>query len=184
MDRMNHSSDLSLNEQVKKTGFSCLFCGNCCSETEPGSNLVLVSPEEVRSIMELSGLTFEEIAEPYPEIIHEFGCEYTFGWVIRRVGDNCMFHSDGRCMVYASRPWICRTYPFMLSEDGLEIHPCPGIGSCKSCVTSLEIAFDLVKRRDYEKEDENRILKIMQSEIVPKGQPVVIDGEGIKEYYG
>ena len=72
----------------------------------------------------------------------------------------------------------------MLTEDGLEIHPCPGIGSCNSCDTSMEIAFDLVKRRDYEKNDEKRILEIMQSEILPKGLPVVIDGEGIKEYYG
>jgi len=184
MDRMSHSSELSLNEQVKQTGFSCLSCGNCCRETEPGSNLVMVSPEEVRRIMVQSGLTFEEIAEPYPEIIHELGHEYTFGWVIRREGDHCMFHSDGRCMVYARRPWICRTYPFMLVECGLEIYPCPGIGSCNSCATSLEITFDLVRRRDYEKKDENRILEIMQSEIVPKGRPVVIDGEGIKEYYG
>ncbi|MDD1724874.1 MAG: YkgJ family cysteine cluster protein [Methanospirillum sp.] len=173
-----------MTDQIRDTGFSCLSCGSCCRETEPGSNLVMVGPEEIRRMMDASGLAFEEIVTPYPSKIHDSGREYTFGWVIRRKEDHCMFLRDNTCLIYASRPWICRTYPFMLTEEGLKVHPCLGIGSLKETERPLDLAFTLCMRLDYEQEEEDRIREILQSAIVPEDRPVVIDGEGIKEYYG
>ena len=71
-------------------------------------------------IMEGTGLSFEEIVRPYPELIIDSGRQYTFGWVLRHVGDHCMFLKDNCCMIYNFRPWICRTFPFMISEEKLD----------------------------------------------------------------
>lgn len=176
--------DKTLTSRIRDTGFSCISCGSCCRETEPGSNLVMVSPGEIRRMMEASGLAFEEIVTPYPSTIRESGREYTFGWVIRRKDDHCMFLRDNSCLIYESRPWICRTYPFMLTDEGLQVHPCPGIGSLKETEKSVDLAFTLCMRLDYEQEEEDHIREILRTEKIPEDTPVVIDGEGIKEYYG
>jgi Fe-S-cluster containining protein len=88
----------------------------------------MVGREEISTIMKSTGLSFEEIVVPYPDRIVEGGRTYTFGWVLRRNGDRCQFLKESGCAIYESRPWICRTYPFMLDEDGLSIHPCEGGG--------------------------------------------------------
>ena len=88
----------------------------------------MVGHEEISDIMEHTGLSFGEIAEPYPDRILEGDLDYTFGWVLRRTGDRCRFLDESSCQIYPVRPWICRTYPFVLDENGLTIHPCEGTG--------------------------------------------------------
>jgi len=144
----------------------------------------MVGCEEISKIMTSTGLSFEEIVEPYPDRIVEGDRTYTFGWVLRRNGDRCQFLKESGCAIYESRPWICRTYPFMLDEQGLTIHPCEGTGRNKESADAVGIAFDLCRRYAYEQEQEEKIRSILQSEGIPAGRPVVIDTEGIKEYHG
>lgn len=174
----------SLYDRIRSTGFSCVQCGSCCREIEPGSNLVMVGPEEISSIMEGSGLSFEDIAEPFPDRISESGRDYTFGWVIRRSGNHCRFLDNDRCMIYENRPWICRTYPFMVDDNGLSAYACEGIGTVKDSEEALDLAFDLCKRREYERGQDDKIRNFLSSHVIPAGKPVVIDAEGIKEYHG
>jgi uncharacterized protein len=143
-----------------------------------------VGPDEISRIMEGSNLSFEEIVEPYPERICESGKNYTFGWIIRRIGDHCMFLSDNRCTIYNARPWICRTYPFMLDEEGLKVHPCFGLQTTGEIEEPLDIALNVLKRWEYEQQDEEKIRNYLRTKTIPTGRPVVIDGEGIKEYHG
>lgn len=178
------SSPPSLAARIRETGFTCLHCGSCCRETEPGSNLVMVGPEEISKIMEYTDLSFEEIVEPYPDRIVEDCLDYTFGWVIRRTGDRCRFLDGTTCQVYPVRPWICRTYPFMLDENGLTIHPCEGTGEENSSRDAENIALDLCRRYAYEQEQDEKIRAIVRSGIIPAGKPVIIDAEGIKDYHG
>lgn len=179
---MTHS--LSLVGAIKETGFSCTRCGTCCKESEPGSNLVMVGPEEISRIIERSGLSFEDIVEPYPDRIQEGGKDYTFGWVLRRKNDQCMFLERNRCIIYEVRPWICQTYPFMLDNSGLSVHPCEGIRTVNHTNDAQEMALNLEKRLEYEQDQDDKILKILSSHSIPAGKPVVIDAEGIKEYHG
>ncbi len=174
----------SLADQIRRTGFFCTRCGSCCRETEPGSNLVMVGREEISTIMKSTGLSFEEIVVPYPDRIVEGGRTYTFGWVLRRNGDRCQFLKESGCAIYESRPWICRTYPFMLDEDGLSIHPCEGGGRKRDSADAVGIAFDLCRRYTYEQEQDEKIRSVLQSEVIPADRPVVIDTEGIWEYHG
>lgn len=144
----------------------------------------MVSPEEIHRIAEGSNRSFEEIVEPYPERICESGKDYTFGWILRQKDDHCMFLSENRCTIYENRPWICRTYPFMLDDDELAVHPCSGIQTGDEGDNAVDIAWDLLKRREFEEQDEEKIRTVLRTETIPAGRPVVIDGEGIKEYHG
>ncbi|NLV25763.1 MAG: YkgJ family cysteine cluster protein [Methanomicrobiales archaeon] len=174
----------TLVRTIRESGFSCTCCGACCTESEPGSNRVMVGPEEIRQIMDGTGLSFEEIAEPYPERIHDDGRDYTFGWVIHQKENKCIFLSKNRCTIYEFRPWICRTYPFVLDNNQLHTHPCNGLHKKQMTENPHQIALDLIKRQEYEHQDEEKIRKLLMTKTIPTGIPVVIDGEGIKEYHG
>ena len=134
--------------------------------------------------MTSTSLTFDEIAEPYPDTIHEGDRQYTLGWAIRRDVDRCRFLVDGRCSIYESRPWICRTYPFMLNNGKLAISPCNGIGtgdpnSIEQQVLN-QLIDDLQKRVYAEQAEEDRIAKVLATVNIPSGKMVVVDGEGMR----
>ena len=116
----------------------------------------MVGKEEISDIMEYTGLSFGEIAEPYPDRILEGDLDYTFGWVLRRTGDRCRFLDESSCQIYPVRPWICRTYPFMLDENDLTIHPCEGTGQNTGSADAENIAHDLCRRYAYEQEQDER----------------------------
>ncbi|HJK49675.1 MAG TPA: YkgJ family cysteine cluster protein, partial [Methanocorpusculum sp.] len=73
-----------VKQQVLEAGFSCLLCGACCSGPD---NEVMVSPPEIEMLAEATGMSRDEIAEPYPEWMQQDGCTFTFGWVLRRGED-------------------------------------------------------------------------------------------------
>jgi uncharacterized protein len=144
----------------------------------------MVSPAEVREIMSATSLTFDEVAEPYPDTIQEGERRYTLGWAIRRIGDRCRFLIEGRCTVYQSRPWICRTYPFMLHNGSLMVSPCSGISTEitkkwePEAVTQL--LGDLKGRQIAEKAEDERIAEVLTRVKIPAGKVVVVDGEGMR----
>lgn len=171
---------------IREKNFTCIRCGACCQETEPDSNMVMVGPDEVRAIMAATSLSFDEVAEPYPDTIREGDREYTFGWVIRRIGDGCQFLKQGRCMIYATRPWICRTYPFMLVQGNLTVSPCNGVGAGTESSDELitQIATDLITREQAELDEERLISEIMTQHSIPAGGLTVIDKDGIRIIHG
>ncbi len=171
-----------VRDKILGASFVCRRCSSCCREIEPGSNLVMVSPCEVRAIMAVTGLSFDDVAEPYPDTITEGKREYTFGWAIRRKNDRCIFLKDDSCQVYENRPWICRTYPFMLDHDTLIISSCPGIGTAipSAADRADQIVSDLLARRKAEEEEEERIAAILPTISIPPEKRVVIDSEGMR----
>lgn len=168
-------------EQIQSIGFHCSKCGACCSAVEMDSNLVMVTPDEIRQVSDAYDLSWQDIAEPYPEKIHDkAGHVYTFGWCIHRENTNCHFLKNGGCEIYQTRPWICRTYPFVLSDESVHVSPCPGLGSAISWDDALMLAKDLIARKMSESRDEEQVRSVFQNAQIPAGRFVVIDGDGIK----
>jgi len=167
--------------QLGSIGFRCRGCGACCRRIAEDSNLVLVSPAEVRTIMAATGMAWDEVAEPYPDFINAGnGAEYTLAWCLRRTADACIFLLDGRCSIYAHRPWICRTYPFMLVDDDLAVSECPGLGAPLTPLDARDVAADICRRQAAETMEEAGIRAVFREAAVPAGKRAVIDSEGVK----
>ncbi len=176
---MNNTSELA--ERIRSAGFACTSCGACCQCSGGDDWVVHLTPPEIRSIMALTGLGWDEVAVPYPETLEGGpGTRYTLGWSLKMTNGRCRFLVNGRCAVYDARPWICRTYPFMLDAERLVISECGGTGSPLPESAALQIARDLIARQSAEEEEGRRIRKILQEEPIPKGRFCVIDSEGVK----
>lgn len=168
--------------EIAETGFSCTRCGACCLGLGVEASLVMVTPPEIRAIMGVTGLGWDEIVEPFPESLTTTGgATYTFEWALRRREGRCIFAESDRCTIHPHRPWICRTYPFMLDRDRLIWSECNGYG-CSRPVTGedLALAGDLIGRRDAEALEEIKVKEIYKNAAIPAGCSVVIDGEGMK----
>ncbi|MCE5337549.1 MAG: YkgJ family cysteine cluster protein [Methanomicrobiaceae archaeon] len=174
-----------VRDRIESVGFRCRGCGACCRRVAEDSNLVIVSPAEVRAIMAATGMAWDEVAEPYPDFIDAGnGGEYTLAWCIRRTAKACIFLREGRCSVYAHRPWICRTYPFMLVDDELRVSECSGLGMPLSPPGARDAAADLCGRQAAEAAEEAGIRAVYQRATVPPGKRAVIDSEGVKVLHG
>lgn len=171
-----------LKEKIKKTGFSCMMCGQCCSRLSENSNLVIVSAPEIRRIIEGTGLLWEEIAEPYPDILNGLkGEKFTFAWCLKRDKDKCRFLNDeSGCLIYEFRPLICRTYPFMLDDSELLVFDCPGIGVKTENVMAEIITNELIERAGFEQEEFEKIKEVFSSASLSGDKMNIIDSEGVK----
>lgn len=177
MDNINRIAGI-----VQSIGFECIRCGTCCSPVEMDSNLVMVTPAEIRQIMNFSGLPWQEIAEPYPEKIDDGNNRsFTIGWCIRRKNGECRFLDTTACSIYETRPWICMTYPFVLSDDIVQTFPCPGLGRKISWRDAVVIAKHLINRKTAECADEEKIRSVLEKDVIPSDFFVVIDCEGMKK---
>lgn len=167
-----------LEDELQRSGFACRMCAKCCSGPD---NEVMVSPDEVDALCEASGLVFAEIAEPYPEWFpKKDGGRFTLGWVLRRGPDgNCMFLKDGRCLVYAARPHICRTYPFMLNNGELIISECEGCGGAPMGEEDAKaLARDLRKREEAEAAEAKATADQYQKHSNVSGATIIYDSRG------
>lgn len=141
----------------------------------------MVSPHEIRSIISATGLPWDFVAEPYPEMIrHQNGASYTLGWCLRRDGDHCSFLKDNLCTIYEQRPWICRTYPFFLERNNLGVSLCEGLGLMISEKDAVSIACHLLQRQQAEEKEEHQVRNILQHVQIPAGVCVVIDSDGVR----
>jgi len=169
-----------LTARIREIGFSCTRCGECCRQGAGDDNLVMVSPAEIRRISSLCHLRAEECAEPYPERVKLCdGTEVTFGWAVRRISGDCMFYREGSCQVYAERPWICRTYPFMLDGEDLLTSPCPGLGRPIGREEARALARALRERRAAEEQEGEKIRRAISIGIPRENGCLVVDGEGV-----
>lgn len=174
-----------LAHRIRSMGFACTSCGACCRGSGDDSGLVLATPREVRAVMEATGLAWEEVAMPYPEMIDgPSGARYTLGWCILHEGSACRFIRAGKCSVYFSRPWICRTYPFMLDGDDLLVSDCPGIGGDMTEEEADSLARDLIARKEAEEEEAGGVRDVLRTTPLPHGRTAVIDSEGVKVLRG
>ncbi|KQC03351.1 MAG: hypothetical protein APR53_01230 [Methanoculleus sp. SDB] len=178
-------SAADLADDIVRIGFRCIGCGTCCRREEPDSNLVMAGAPEIRRILQATGSSWDDVALPYPEYID--GPErsrITFGWCLRQTGDTCAFLRNGRCRIYGVRPWICRTFPFMLGDDGLLVSECPGIGGVIGAEAAFALACDLIARKHAEDEEHQQVALRYGRAEVPPGMSVVIDSEGVKPIHG
>ncbi|MBP1928406.1 Fe-S-cluster containining protein [Methanolinea mesophila] len=178
----------ALADLIRALGFSCIRCGECCRAKSGDEHLVLVSPDEVREIAVAGGGSWESVAEPFPCFTpHGSAGSHTFEWCLRREGDRCRFLRERggfpACSVYLSRPWICRTYPFVLEGEDLLVYPCPGLSRAEATMEAEAMAADLLARQCFEREEEERVRKVFEGSPLPQGR-VVIDGDGMKVLHG
>lgn len=170
----------TLADTLEEIGFQCLQCGTCCTALEKDSNLVMVTPDEIRDIASISGLSWGEIVEPYPEWIRDAeGRIYTFGWCLRRRGRICSFLQNNSCLIYQKRPWICRTFPFVLFGKTVDTAPCPGLGKPVVRKSAQDLADHLILRKHCEEMDEASVRRVFRFHKIHPGVRVVIDNEGI-----
>jgi len=171
--------------KIREIGFSCVRCGSCCRQETPDSNQVMATATDIRAICSISGLPREDFCDPFPGAVRigeRLTC--TFNWELKRTGDECIFLSDSLCMVYPARPWICRTYPFRLTEETLEIFPCPGTGRDTTGNEAREIALLLIERYRAESLEEAAICDLIRNSTLPGSGHFVADSDGITSVPG
>jgi hypothetical protein len=171
----------ALAEKIRAAGFACLRCGSCCKTGAGDSGLVMVSANEIRAIASWSGYSWEDIAEPYPEVITgERGETFTIGWVLRRQNGRCRFSLMDKCEIYETRPWICRTFPFLLDGDKLAVFHCPGVGTTIAPDDARALAQDLIRRKISEEQESEKVKQCIGRCKIPSGSFIVIDADGMK----
>jgi uncharacterized protein len=166
--------------KIKESGFLCVGCGSCCRQESPDSNQVMASAPDLRAIRHISGLSREDFCGPFPDVVRiGEGLMCTFNWELKRTGNECIFLSGSHCKVYPARPWICRTYPFRLTGETLEVFPCRGLGQGISENEARDIAILLIERFRAESLEESAIRNLLAHSTLPSSGHFVADSEGI-----
>jgi uncharacterized protein len=146
--------------------FKCQGCAKCCRGAF-GDNTVTVFPDEIRKLMAATGKEWLDIVEPEEEDggdPDDYGNRHAFEWALRKKPDgDCMFLENGRCTVYASRPCVCRTYPFYLEEGRVGHGECEGIG-CEKGQDSHDMAREMIARSVLELEESLALLEKLDLE--------------------
>ena len=91
----------------------------------------------------------------------------------------CRFHIGSRCTIYEARPWICRTYPFMLDGDGSP-PPVPRARRTMTRESARDLAADSSSRRRSGGGGGRAVAGVLASARLPEGRRVVVDGRGIR----
>lgn len=170
---------------IRRIGFACRGCGTCCGPGGDDTGRVLVSPPEIRGLLAVSGEVWDEAVEPYPGWIDAANdSRYTLAWCLKRGESGCRFHTEGRCRIYSARPWICRTYPFMLDGDRLLVSDCPGLGAPIAEEDAYTLASMLMDRQLAEFAEEERLKPHIAPARIPSGVRAVIDSDGVKVLRG
>ena len=144
--------------RIKGTGFKCRKCAQCCM-SEFGDNTVMVSPSQIGKICMGLGLKRDDFVVPMPsDDRDEDGNIHTFEWALKKNGD-CIFLKEKLCEIYKCRPFICKTYPFYLLDEKLEVCECIGLGGNISDKESLELARLLKERYVLEIKESISILE-------------------------
>jgi Fe-S-cluster containining protein len=170
----------ALARKIVAIGFACTACGDCCRGLGEDGSLVMVGRAEARLVAGAADLAFHEAVVPFPGEVEVRGRPCRLGWALARDGDGaCRFHDGDRCAVYEARPWICRTYPFMLDGNELVASECPGLGAEVSEADARALATDLIRRRSAEEDEAGRVRRVIDSATLPPDGTVVVDAEGV-----
>jgi uncharacterized protein len=169
-----------LARRIEGIGFHCTGCGKCCTAEQEHVGFVMLSPSEVARILQKTESPWNQIAVPYPEFIESSnGIRLTFSWCLRCTGGQCSLLREGKCSVYSDRPWICRTYPFMLEGETLQVSACEGIGQPISSEEAQLLARDLIARRAAESMEEESLRQVLAALPALEKGTYVIDSRGV-----
>jgi Fe-S-cluster containining protein len=183
---MNNSDEAldDISAKINVSGFTCIKCSACCTGHDA---VIMVSPPEIRAIMQETDLEWHDIVTPYPEYIIEQSQKLTFGWALRQTQDQCIFLQNKQCTIYHTRPWICKTYPFMLDQECVITSACEGLRSQTDPLDPkalTQLLQDLIARKNAEEEEEAQIVYwyhiFTNTPSETKASVIVIDSEGIK----
>jgi len=145
LDEARNISEKNVAEEIWRAGFECLRCGECCHGKD---NSVVVFPFEIRKIVDLTGESWLEVAEPPLEGEWDLdGNFHTLEWRLRKNGDRCKYYHKGTCQIYPARPILCQTYPFYMDEEGLICSECKGLNRSADFQKAMSIASIVKKRR-------------------------------------
>lgn len=124
---------------------SCKRCTNCCTDT-----IIPINDDEMKKLMRATGLPMNKIVRFYSfDEVHwpkdsEDWVELRAGrrlMALRQKKDRCMFLSPQGCVIYKSRPRVCRLFPvdFYFTEDfdGHEVEIQSRIHGCEAGVKNL-----------------------------------------------
>jgi hypothetical protein len=116
-------------EYPKNVRFQCTRCALCCGDTKKRARHILLLKKETERISEATYKPVEEFA------VQIEGREpYVYEMKKTKEEGKCLFLKENLCTIYASRPLICKFYPFQLrtTKDGRHrfsyTTECPGIG--------------------------------------------------------
>ncbi len=125
--------------------FGCQGDGKCCkSRGEYG--YVYLSFNDRRRLAAHFKITLRQFTEQYAE--KEDG-----RYQLKYADKDCPFFGNNQCMVYPSRPWQCRTWPFWPENMRKSVWEsevagyCPGIGKGR-VYSAEEIEEILAKKKD------------------------------------
>jgi Fe-S-cluster containining protein len=119
-------------EYPKNVRFQCTKCALCCGDTKKRARHILLLKKETERISEAAFKPVEEFA------VQIEGREpYVYEMKKTKEEGKCLFLKENICTIYASRPLICKFYPFQLrtTKDGRHrfshTRECQGIGKGK-----------------------------------------------------
>jgi hypothetical protein len=119
-------------EYPKNVRFQCTKCALCCGDTKKRARHILLLKKETEWISEATFKPVEEFA------VQIEGREpYVYEMKKTKEEGKCLFLKENICTIYASRPLICKFYPFQLrtTKDGRHrfshTRECQGIGKGK-----------------------------------------------------
>jgi Fe-S-cluster containining protein len=119
----SHNAEFRYPRNVR---FKCSRCAQCCGDTKARIRHVLLLEKEAERISKFSNKPVEAFAcrivghEPY---LYEMK---------KGKGGKCVFLERKDCTIYASRPLICRYYPFELKTEGNEVFLFSPTDECSS----------------------------------------------------
>lgn len=107
--------------------FHCTRCGICCGDTEEKTRHIILLRTEAEQIAKTT-------VQPISNFAVKINGKTPYIYEIKkRKNGKCIFLENNRCIVYSSRPLICRFYPFELKGTNskkfkfLYTEECPGL---------------------------------------------------------
>jgi Fe-S-cluster containining protein len=102
--------------------WSCNDCGNCCSDIDRRTRMILLLPEDIQRIEKIGKTDFYEDWD-----------EGNFTGIMCKKDGVCVFYTGEGCKIYDERALLCRMYPFWLEKQGSVFvfgidNDCSGVG--------------------------------------------------------
>jgi hypothetical protein len=112
-----------------ETLFECINCGLCCRDAGRHMRRIILTPADANRISRATHMVLEDFCKPANHV------SAPFSRAMKKQSGTCIFlDSNSMCRIYASRPLICRCYPFPVEFDKQTIafttptKECPGVG--------------------------------------------------------
>jgi Fe-S-cluster containining protein len=105
----------------------CLRCTACCRDTPKRERRVLLTESEAASIASRTGLKTDQFTERVE------GTE-PYTREMKKAQGTCVFLREKGCLIYTSRPLVCRFFPLYLEKRSGDrfvfgvSEECPGVG--------------------------------------------------------